>query len=168
MTADATDSSELAQNSATLPSQVPTIPIQRDANLRYVAASFDNVVQLLGGVFLIKSLPPSWAVLQVPLIPIIYFGYFLLFEGLWATSPGKLLTGLVVVQYDGRKCTWRQAWQRTLLRLVEVNPLFLGALPAALMIIRTRYHQRLGDKWARTLFVPRSVYKAAKRERLGA
>jgi uncharacterized RDD family membrane protein YckC len=85
----------------------------------------------------------------------VYVGYYFVFEALFATTPGKLLTGLVVVDYEGRRCTPRQAWTRSWMRLVEVNPLVLGELPAALMILFSQYHQRFGDKLARTLVVPR-------------
>ena len=66
---------------------------------------------------------------------------------------GLMLAGLVVVQMDGTRITWRQAIVRTLFRGIEVNPLLLGALPAALCIIISRYRQRIGDKVAGTVVV---------------
>jgi uncharacterized RDD family membrane protein YckC len=73
---------------------------------------------------------------------------------LFSRTLGKFCMGLIVVQYDGRRCTWRQAIIRTLFRFVEVNPLLLGALPAAISIIGSRHRQRFGDKVARTIVVP--------------
>jgi uncharacterized RDD family membrane protein YckC len=134
----------------------PQIAIPRESLPRYIAALVDWALQMPLGVLVIKSLPASWAVLQLPLVVVIFLGYFLLFEGLFGRTPGKLLTGLVVVQFDGRKCTWRQAWTRTYWRLLEVNPLLLGAIPAAIAVVRSPYHQRLGDHFAKTLVVPRS------------
>jgi uncharacterized RDD family membrane protein YckC len=42
---------------------------------------------------------------------------------------------------------------RTLLRIVEVNPLLFGGLSAGLSIAATKRHQRLGDILAGTLVV---------------
>lgn len=135
-------------------SDVPQIPIARDSVTRYVAASLDWALLMPLGVLLLKSLPASADVLQLPLMVVIFLGYFLLFEGLLARTPGKLLTGLIVVQFDGRKCTWRQAWTRTWWRLLEVNPILLGGIPAGISVVRSRYHQRIGDRYAQTLVVP--------------
>lgn len=133
---------------------VPTVPIPRESIPRYVAASIDNVFEMVAIVFAVKSMPPSWKLMQFPMILVAYLGYYLFFEGLFGRTPGKFMMGLIVVRYDGSRCTWRQAWIRTLTRLLEVNPLLLGAIPAALLIVTTRYHQRFGDKLAETLVVP--------------
>jgi uncharacterized RDD family membrane protein YckC len=82
-----------------------------------------------------------------------YLGYFFLFEALWSPTPGKYLQGLVVVDPSGGRCGWRRALVRTLLRVVEANPLLLGGLPAGLVIMATERNQRLGDLAAGTLVV---------------
>lgn len=84
-----------------------------------------------------------------------YLGYFILFEGALGWTPGKLITGLRVVNYNGGRCTWRQAFIRSIWRIVEVNPLVLGALPAGVLIVTSAYQQRLGDRFARTLVISR-------------
>jgi len=50
-------------------------------------------------------------------------------------SPGKYLQRLVVVGADGRPCGWRAALVRTLLQVVEANPLLFGRLPAGIAIL---------------------------------
>lgn len=118
---------------------------------RHIAAILDNVVALTLGVLAAKSIEgPSG--LQVALLSAVYLGYYLLFEGFTSRTPGKLLTGLVVIQVDGQRCTWRQSLIRTAFRIVEVNPFFM--IPAALSIVLSRKHQRFGDKVARTLVIP--------------
>jgi uncharacterized RDD family membrane protein YckC len=134
----------------------PEISIPREGVPRYVAATLDQLLTLVAIVLIAKFIhkrPDMW---QWITIVVVYLGYFLLFEGLFATTPGKFVTGLVVVGYDGRRCTWRQAWTRTWMRILEVNPLLLGAIPAGLKIVFSPYHQRYGDILARTLVVPRS------------
>src|SRR5207248_3273320 len=59
-----------------------------------------------------------------------YLGYFLLSETLFGNTFGKWSMGLRIRTLSGEKCTVRQALIRSLLRLVEVNPLILGGLPA--------------------------------------
>jgi len=138
------------------PSRVPTIRVPRNGVLRLAASSMDQVLMLAAMVVIAKQIhtrPDLW---QWATIVGTYVGYFFVFEALFAATPGKFFTGLVVVDYDGRRCTWRQAWTRSWMRLLELNPLLLGELPAALKIVSTPYHQRYGDILARTLVVPRS------------
>lgn len=59
-----------------------------------------------------------------------YLGYFFFCEALWSRrTPGKYLKGLAIVGADGRPCGWRAALVRTLVRVVEANPLLFGGLP---------------------------------------
>lgn len=82
-----------------------------------------------------------------------YLVYFFLFEALWSRTPGKYLQGLAVVGADGLRCGWRAALVRTLLRLVEANPLLFGGLPAGVVILASERNQRIGDLAAGTLVV---------------
>lgn len=121
---------------------------------RYVAATVDNAVAIILGYAAAKSVSDDLPAIQGILLVGAYLGYFLLFEVAFSRTPGKLLTGLIVVQFgDGRPCTLRQAAIRTGLRVLEVNPLLLGAIPAALLITFSPYRQRLGDRLACTMVV---------------
>jgi uncharacterized RDD family membrane protein YckC len=154
-----TDEGELETESAAPDEAMPSVPeiaIPREGVPRYIAAGVDQLLMMVAIVLIAKFLhkrPDLW---QWGTIVATYVGYYFLFEGLFARTPGKLLTGLVVVGYDGRRCTWRQAWTRNWMRLLEANPIILGEIPAALSIVFSRYHQRFGDKLARTVVVPRS------------
>jgi uncharacterized RDD family membrane protein YckC len=121
---------------------------------RYVAAFLDNIIAAVLGVVAAKAVSGDLPFVQFGLLVGVYFGYYFLFEGMISRTPGKLVTGLVVTRYDGRRCGWGQAAIRTGFRLLEVNPILVGALPAALSIICTRHRQRFGDKAARTIVVP--------------
>jgi uncharacterized RDD family membrane protein YckC len=86
------------------------------------------------------------------------WGYFLLFEWLWAgQTPGKRLLGLRVLQMDGTAISFVQSAVRNILRVADALPLLtllpmtygLGFLVAAC----NRQHRRLGDLAAGTLVV---------------
>jgi uncharacterized RDD family membrane protein YckC len=122
---------------------------------RYIAASMDNAITMILGFAAALGLFQGMPVVQFLVLVIVYLGYFFLFEGLVSRTPGKFLTGLVVVGVEGEKCTWGQTAIRTAFRLLEVNPFLFGAIPAALSIVFSPYHQRFGDKTAETLVVER-------------
>lgn len=79
--------------------------------------------------------------------------YFPVFELLSGRTLGKKLTGLIVVDDEGDRPNVAQVVKRTVTRLFEVNPLLLGGLPAAIAVLVTEDHQRLGDLWAETYVV---------------
>jgi uncharacterized RDD family membrane protein YckC len=76
--------------------------------------------------------------------------YFPLTEGLLGWSVGKLVTKTRVVRADGSLPGVGKAAIRTVLRLIEVNPLLLGGLPAAIAVVSSEKRQRLGDMVAQT------------------
>ena len=84
-----------------------------------------------------------------------YFGYFLLSEALFGNTFGKWSMGLRIRTLSGQKCTVGQSVIRSLLRLVEVNPIVLGALPAGVAMLFSKRRQRFGDMLAGTVVVRR-------------
>ena len=126
---------------------------------RYIAAMLDNLIAMLLAVVAAKSISEGMPILQVTALVVVYFGYYFVPECLFSRTPGKLLTGLVVVGLEGERCTWRQIAIRTAFRLLEVNPLLLGAIPSALSVVFSPYHQRFGDKTAETLVVESRVLR---------
>lgn len=121
---------------------------------RYIAALLDNFLAGVLAYGAATSISQDLPLVQVPLFLGTYLGYYLLFEGGVSRTPGKMLSGLLVVQFDGRRVTWRQALVRTVSRLLEVNPACLGGLPAALCILWSANRQRFGDRLAGTIVVP--------------
>lgn len=128
---------------------------------RYLAACIDNtfafllVMGVAMGVSDYAQTGNSTAVNAVLGFAVfcIYFAYFLLFEALFSTTPGKLMFSLVVRNLDGTKCTWRAATIRTSLRFLEVNPFLFGCLPAALIVRNSQRKQRWGDMLANTVVI---------------
>ena len=98
------------------------------------------------------SSPVRWAIAAA-----VFVGYFFVQEGAWGTTLGKRVFGLRVVRLDGSVAGWQEALARSVLRLVEVNPVLLGALPAALAVAWSRRKQRLGDMIAGTLVIRRQT-----------
>jgi len=83
---------------------------------------------------------------------LIALSYFPITELLTGKTLGKKMAGLIVVDDMGRLPNLSQVLKRTAARLLEVNPLG-GGLIAAIAVLATKDHQRLGDLWARTYVV---------------
>jgi len=82
--------------------------------------------------------------------------YFPLLEGVWGRSLGKFAAGLRVVDRHGRPPGIGRAIVRTLTRLIEVNPVLAGGVPAGIFVLSTKRRQRLGDLIADTYVLPAS------------
>jgi uncharacterized RDD family membrane protein YckC len=96
------------------------------------------VIGLAAGLLAIPqfaALPGAYA---VALLAIVVLLYFVITEGFWGRSLGKLLTGLKIVDKNGRSPGIGRALLRTLLRLFEVNPLLIGGIPAAIAVMCTK------------------------------
>jgi uncharacterized RDD family membrane protein YckC len=79
--------------------------------------------------------------------------YFLIGEGLWGRTLGKLLTGMVVLDKSGHAPGIWKSGLRTILRLIEVNPLLAGGTLAAIVVALSQRRQRIGDMLAQTYVV---------------
>lgn len=84
--------------------------------------------------------------------------YFFLAESLTGRTLAKLLLGLRVVRRDGRPLTPQAVAARTLLRLIETNPLGL-----IVMVLSGRRRQRIGDLLGGTV-VTRASFKPERAE----
>jgi uncharacterized RDD family membrane protein YckC len=80
-------------------------------------------------------------------IPILWFAYFPITEGLTGKTLGKLLIGLTVVTEHGGRISFTQALKRHILDMIDMGIVGLVA------IANTPKHQRLGDLWAKTLVI---------------
>lgn len=76
--------------------------------------------------------------------------YFILMEGRWGATLGKLGTKIRVVDRAGQVPGYGRALVRMLLRLIEVNPILLGGIPAGIIALSSKTKQRLGDMAAGT------------------
>lgn len=91
-----------------------------------------------------------------------YLLYHFLFEWLLGGTVGKLILGLTVRQTDGSPCSVWSIFVRTATRIIEANPIFMGGLPAALIVRYSEKKQRLGDMLADTVVVNREEVKNRK------
>jgi len=79
-----------------------------------------------------------------------FLGYFIFFEGYFGATPGKFFTGIRVVDLTASPPGFKKATIRTLTRILEVNPILLGGLPAGLIALSNQSKQRMGDIIAHT------------------
>jgi uncharacterized RDD family membrane protein YckC len=122
-------------------------------------------VLLFAPAFLVNwsgtAAPPLVAILGLTGFSLLLL-YFPVTEGLWGRSLGKLVSGTIVVDAEGRPPGIGKAALRTLARLVEVNPFLLGGIPAGIVSLNTKAHQRIGDLWAGTYVVPLGELRRAQ------
>ena len=120
---------------------------------RLIAVFMDHLIAFALTLLVVAFVPDSLPVVKAVLFFLIYLSYFVVLEALWSRTLGKLFQGLVVRKLDGQRCDWRAALIRSALRIVEVNPLLIGGLPAGLVIIASPRKQRIGDLIAGTIVV---------------
>ncbi|HWJ02974.1 MAG TPA: RDD family protein, partial [Verrucomicrobiae bacterium] len=91
-------------------------------------------------------------VLMVIVVFLLMGGYFLLFEYFASgRTPGKMLTGIRVVQDNGQSLTFLSSAVRNLIRLIDFLPILY--LIGILMIFFHSKHKRLGDLAAGTMVI---------------
>src|SRR4051812_33244845 len=98
------------------------------------------------------ALFPSEQVLAVPISAwlLVLALYYPLLEGITGRTFGKLLCSLKVVDAGGATPGVWKGIQRTALRLLELNLLRVGGLPAGIAVFSSRTRQRYGDQVAHT------------------
>ena len=120
---------------------------------RLIAVFIDHLMAFASMLLVVAFVPETLPTLKAILFFVVYLAYFVVLEALWSRTVGKFFQGLVVRKLDGSPCDWRCALIRGALRLIEVNPLLLGGLPAGIAIINSARKQRIGDQLAGTLVV---------------
>src|SRR5665213_3241339 len=88
-----------------------------------------------------------------PWLIVLWMAYFIVPEGLFGASFGKILNGLCVVRVDGAPITFASIVIRNVLRLIDVLP---GAyLLGGALVLVSGDSQRLGDLVAGTTVIRR-------------
>lgn len=90
----------------------------------------------------------GWASLSLA-----WMAYYMVPEGLYGASLGKILLGLCVVRVDDRPLGIGSIVVRNILRFIDVLPGLY--LIGGLFVLNTAYGQRVGDRWAGTTIVRR-------------
>jgi len=120
---------------------------------RLIAVFIDHLIAFALTMCAVALIPPEYPIAKAVSLFAVYLAYFAVFEALWSRTVGKFFQGLVVRKLDGRPCDWPAALIRAGLRIIEVNPLLLGGLPAGIAVISNSRKQRIGDIIAGTLVV---------------
>jgi uncharacterized RDD family membrane protein YckC len=88
------------------------------------------------------------------LIPLlITLAYFVLLEGAFGATVGKLVLGIRVRALDGTRIGFGAAAIRNLARVVDGFPYLIPYLVGAIAVSRSEIDQRLGDRWGKTVVV---------------
>ena len=97
----------------------------------------------------------------------IAIGYYPLLEGYLGATFGKYVAAIRVVdQHGGRPGLWK-AILRTLARLIEVNPILFGGIPAGIIVLASKKKQRLGDMMAGTFVLTSADARRAAASSIG-
>ena len=120
---------------------------------RIIAVFIDHLIAFALMMLVVGLVPESLPAVKAVLFFLVYLAYFIVLEGVWSRTFGKFFQGLVVRKLDGSPCDWKGALIRGALRIIEVNPLLFGGLPAGLAVISSKRHQRIGDLLAGTIVV---------------
>lgn len=123
------------------------------AKPRILASIIDNLFAMIIAFFAVALFKSQTQVNGGIILCLSYLAYFLVFEAIWARTPGKFIQGLEVRKLDGDRCDLKAAIIRTALRVLETNPLLFGGLPAGIAILSTERKQRVGDWLAGTVVV---------------
>jgi uncharacterized RDD family membrane protein YckC len=120
---------------------------------RLIALFIDHLIAFALMMFVVALVPESFPVVKAVFFFLIYLAYFIVLEALWSRTFGKYFQGLIVRKLDGSRCDWKASLIRGGLRILEVNPLLLGGLPAGIAIVSSKRKQRIGDLLAGTVVV---------------
>jgi uncharacterized RDD family membrane protein YckC len=131
-----------------------TLQVVGDATkARFISAIVDNLIAIFLTIITVGLVPENSFTLRAVMLVTVYLGYYFILEALWSRTFGKYFQGLVVRKLDGTPGDWKTALIRTLLRIVEVNPVLFGAIPAGLILISSKRKQRWGDMLAGSVVV---------------
>ena len=120
---------------------------------RLIALFIDHLIALAIMFVAVALVPENFPVVKAVFFFLFYLGYFVVLYALWSRTLGKFFQGLIVRKLDGTRCDLKAALIRSALRIIEVNPILFGGLPAGLVIIASQRKQRIGDLLAGTVVV---------------
>lgn len=124
---------------------------------RAIANALDSLIITLLWltVVLVQQLSPSqFSAANEGYLMVTTFVYFFVLEGLFASTIGKRLLHLSVVDRSGDPCNFTSSFLRNVFRFVDWFP-FLYILGLALALT-SNDRLRLGDRFARTIVTPSS------------
>ncbi len=118
----------------TVPFQMPVVSITDVTNVQPTVTTMPNPFAWIGGLVSI----------------LVIFGYFVLLEGAYGQTVGKMAVKIKVTREDGSKIDYADAVVRNVLRIIDG---ILAYLIGAILIWSSDEKQRLGDRVAHTVVV---------------
>ncbi len=97
----------------------------------------------------------TYSLKAVPFLIVIglWIAYFPAMEGLAGATMGKFALGLRVVRVDGGKIGLPAALIRCFGRIIDGFPYLIPYLVGAIVAWSSPTHQRIGDRWAKTVVI---------------
>ncbi|MGZ4863319.1 MAG: RDD family protein [Halobacteriota archaeon] len=118
--------------------------------IRFVAILIDTIIiAIITGILSI----PFQSQLSGAVSLLIFLLYFIVLEGAYGQTVGKMAVKIKVVKEDGSKIDYTDAVVRNVLRLIDLIPYFIPYLLGAILIWTSDKKQRLGDRVAHTIVV---------------
>jgi uncharacterized RDD family membrane protein YckC len=118
--------------------------------IRFVAVLIDAVIiAIIAGIL---SIPLQTRLLGAVSL-LIFLLYYILLEGAYGQTVGKMAVKIKVVREDGTKIDYTDAVVRTFLRIIDAIPFVVPYLLGAILIWTSDKKQRLGDRTAHTVVV---------------
>ena len=139
---------------STPPLKIPPAPVSK----RLLAGVLDSIIIALAWFGLITaqhetaSLYPVQLTLSEAYLLALVFVYYFLQEGLFASTVGKALLKLRVVDKTGDPCSFTGSFKRNVLRFIDWLPALY--ILAGVVISVSSERQRLGDIVAKTIVTP--------------
>lgn len=124
--------------------------------MRWGAHVLDYILLICftSGLFLFIDLAtPKYALYVINIYLIVIPAYYVLLEGLTGYTIGKFTCRIIAVNAEGRPPVLWKSFIRSLIRLLETNPLLIGGLPAGISVLASDKRQRFGDLAANTYVV---------------
>ena len=94
--------------------------------------------------------------IEFPLWLAFTFVYFVALEWRFAATIGKAIMGIRVVDQDGQPPSFDKVLIRNAMRVIDAFPYFIPYLVGLITMGENRGRQRLGDKAAGTMVVPKA------------
>lgn len=96
------------------------------------------------GGYTLSNDPKGWWLI------VIWFIYFPIIESIKGQTLGKIILGLRVVTVHGTSISFKQAFKRHLIDMIDC---FFFGIIGLITIKNTPNHQRVGDLWAKTIVI---------------
>jgi len=140
--------------------------------IRFVAILIDTIIiAIISGVLAFPFRTPFISITNVTGTPsitsapnplawvggvislLVFFLYFILLEGAYGQTVGKMAVKIKVVREDGTKIDYADSTVRNVLRIIDLIPFVVPYLLGAILIWSSDRKQRLGDRAGHTVVV---------------